>query len=514
MGWADEAVPFRHVLPCLAEGYTLGGVAMGFAGFWILVGASLVAAALLALALWAAIPLFMRRFIRTILTRPMSDTVAELYVSTRSTPPLDLLYTSLRATTGDIVIRPMGSAKPVRGFDDLSLVPAQLARRPKFETTPVDLSCTLGHRAKRPLRMSMPLYMSGMAYGLALTRDARLAMAKASGRVGIALNSGQGPFLVEERAVCSSYVLQFGRWAWNREDEILAKADMIEVQVGQGAMPGNAVISSPSEVGPEVRRLMHLPDGEAPNIHADLYLNRPDEPASLAQVVRHLRQRTDGVPIAVKMGAGDLLEADLDVALDAGVDVIVVDGGEGATGNAPITMSDHFGIPSLAALVRAQEHLQRRGARQDVDLLVSGGFREPGDFLKAYALGADAVGLATVVMFAMAHPQIGQTVPFLPPTDLVFYRSNPRVPLRVDEASVALSRFFESCRREMEMALRAMGYDDVHALSKRDVCAVDPEVAALAHVRYAAEPYVPEAPAGPEEQRRTLKNAVRRLEPV
>ncbi len=482
--------------------------------FWLALVASLAAALLLAAALWLSVPVFLRRLIRALLTRPMSDTIAELYVSTRSTPPMDLLYASLRATTGDVVIRPMGSAKPVRGFDDLSLVPAQLARRPKFESIPVRLNCRVGRRAKRPLEMSMPLYMSGMAYGLALTREARLAMARASGRVGIPLNSGQGPFLSEERELCSSYVLQFGRWAWNRDDAILARADMIEVQVGQGAMPGNAVIASPAEVGPEVKRRMHLPDGEAPSIHADLYLESPDRPASLSQVVRYLREHTDGVPIAVKMGAGDLLEADLDVALEAGVDVVVVDGGEGATGNAPITMSDHFGIPSLAALVRAREHLERRGVREDVDLLVSGGFREPGDFLKAYALGADAVGLATVVMFALAHPQIARTVPFLPPTDLVFYRANPRIRLRVDEAAIALTRFFESCRCEMELALRAMGYDDVKSLTRKDVCAVDPEVAALAHVRYAAEPYLPEGPNRPGAKREALRNLARRLEPV
>jgi len=333
-----------------------------------------------------------------------------------------------------------------------------------------------------------------MAYGLALTREARLAMARASGRLGIPLNSGQGPFLPEERALCASYVLQFGRWAWNRDDATLAQADMIEVQVGQGAMPGNAVLATPTEVGPEVRARMHLRPGESPDIHADLYLERPDRPAALQEVVRYLRDHTDGIPIAVKMGAGDRLEADLDVALEAGVDVIVVDGGEGATGNAPITMSDHFGIPSLAALVRAAEHLERRGARDRVDLCISGGFREPGDVLKAIALGADAVGLGTVVMFALAHPQIARTVPFLPPTDLVFYRARPRVPLDVDAASEAVVRFFTSCRKEMEVALRAMGYDSIHALSPTDVCAVDAEVAALAHVRYAGDPLLTGAP--------------------
>lgn len=455
--------------------------------FWLALGGALAALAIAVAVAALVLPAIARHLVRAVLSRPMSDTLTELYVSTRSTPPLDLLYTSLRAATGHLVIRPMGSAKPAHGFDDLSLVPAQLARRPRLESEAVDLGVVLGRHTRRPLKLSMPLYISGMAYGLAVTKATRLAMAKASGRVGVPLNSGQGPFLEEERELCSNYVLQFGRWAWNRDPSVLAKADMIEVQVGQGAMPGNAVIASPTEIGPEIRRLMGLPAGDAPDIHADLYLERPDHPASLDAVVRYLREHTDGVPIAVKMGAGDRIEEDVDVALDAGVDVIVIDGTEGATGNAPITLSDHFGIPSLAALARATRHLERRGARREVDLCVSGGFREPGDFLKAYALGADAVGLATVVMFALAHPQITRTVPFYPPTDLVFYRARPAIALDVDRAAEALVRFFDSCREEMEMAIRTMGHLKVSDLSRDDLCALDPDVAREANVRYVGD---------------------------
>jgi methylamine---glutamate N-methyltransferase subunit C len=462
--------------------------------FWTALAGALAALWLAAAAAALLLPWIMRHIVRALLTRPMSDTLAELYVSTRSTPPLDLLYTSLRSATGHLVIRPMGSAKPAHGFDDLALVPAQLAVRPRRVSEAVDLGAVLGHRARRPVRLAMPLYVSGMAYGLAVTEATRLAIARASGEIGIPVNSGQGPFLPEERRLASSYVLQFGRWDWNRDPEILRQADMIEVQVGQGAMPGNAVVASPDEVGPEVRRRMGLKPGQAPDIHADLYLEDPERPASLAAVIRHLRGVTDGVPIAVKMGAGDRLEEDLDVALEAGVDVVVVDGSEGATGNAPITLSDHFGIPSLNALVRAVRHLDRRGARGEVDLCISGGFREPGDFLKAYALGADAVGLATVVMFALAHPQIERTVPFYPPTDLVFYRSRPQIPLDVDRAAAALVNFFRSCEEEMAVALRTMGHGAVRDLSMADLCALDPEVARLTGVRYAGEDRSPHAP--------------------
>ncbi|MBX6722741.1 MAG: FMN-binding glutamate synthase family protein, partial [Dactylosporangium sp.] len=184
---------------------------------WLLVGVP-VATVLLALASAAVFfPHFVRRAIGHLLNRPISDTLAELYVSTKSTTLMQLLYLSMRSATGGVVIRPMGSAKPAKGFDDLSFVPGQLARQPLHERAPVELECVLGRRCRRPLRMSMPVMISGMAYGLALTKNARLALAKGARLAGVPLNTGQGPSFPEERAAAGTYIVQFGRWSWNRE---------------------------------------------------------------------------------------------------------------------------------------------------------------------------------------------------------------------------------------------------------------------------------------------------------
>lgn len=476
--------------------------------FWVVLLAVMVVVAAAVTILAIAVPALSRRMIKGILTRPMSDTLAELYLSARSTPPLDFLYSSLRSNSGDVVIRPMGSARPVHGFDDLAIVPAQLSRKPVLASDPVDLTATFGRRCAKPLHVSMPLYISGMAYGLALNKSARLALAKGSGQSRIPLNSGQGPFLREERELASHYVLQFGRWTWNRDPDILRQADMIEIQVGQGAMPGNAVIATPDEVAPDIKHLMHLGPDDAPIIHADLFLEDPHHPSTVHQVVRYLRDTVPDIPIALKMGAGDHIEADLDVALDAGVDVLVIDGAEGATGNAPITLSDHFGIPSLMALSRAIQHLDRTHTRQDIDLFVSGGFREPGDFLKAYAMGADAVGLGTIAMFALAHYQITKAVPFYPPTDLVFYRARPALALDVDRAARGLHHFLESCRKEMEIAIRTAGHTSVHDLSKSDLCSLDAEIAQITGCHYAGTPRATHTP--PETPRQTDSDATKR----
>ena len=462
------------------------------ASFWVL----LIGTPLLTLLVTAvAGVLFMgscaRVFIRVLLNRPISDTLAELFVSALSTPPLELLYLSLRSAKGDVIIRPMGSPKPRLGFDAVTLVPAQLARRPASTWEEADLRVQLGPRARRPLHLALPMFVSGMAYGLALSREARLALAEGAKLAGTALNSGQGPFFEEERRRAGAYILQFGRWKWNRSPEVLAAADMIEIQVGQGAMPGNAVLSTPASITDEVRELMHLAPGEPPTIHANLFLgDDPHDIATLAEVVAYLRRETPDIPLAVKMGAGHELEADLDVALDAGVDVIVIDGTEGATGNAPITLSDHFGLPSLVALSRARRHLERQGAVGRVDLVISGGFREPGDVLKAVAMGAKAVGLGTAAMFAIAHEHITAAVPFHPPTDLVFAKTAHQIPINPHAGAKGLANYLESCRREMAIALKAMGHTSLSELSLADLATLSDDIAAwtgIAHAGRAGE---------------------------
>lgn len=133
-----------------------------------------------------------------------------------------------------------------------------------------------------------------------------------------------------------------------------------------------------------------------------------------------LKAATGGVPIGMKLVPSGMLEADLDIALEAGVDFITLDGAQAGTkGSAPI-LQDDFGLPTLFGLCRAVRHLERRGVSGTVSLLIAGGLKTPGECLKAIALGADAVYLGSTVLFAAAHNQIAKTLPWEPPTELVF----------------------------------------------------------------------------------------------
>ena len=215
----------------------------------------------------------MRQRVRAALTRPMGDTLAELSVSTRATPPIDLRDTSLRSRSGHLVMPPMGSSRPAHDFDDRPLGSAQLAARPRRASEAVNLRSVPGRWARRPVRLARPRQIRAMAHGVAVTGATRRARARASGAV-------------------------VGRRARSREPQILRQAEMIEVQAWLGAMPGQAIVAPPDAVGPERRQRIGLGVGARPVIHVDLCLEDPERPATLAAVARHLREGTEGVPTA------------------------------------------------------------------------------------------------------------------------------------------------------------------------------------------------------------------------
>ena len=64
---------------------------------------------------------------------------------------------------------------------------------------------------------------------------------------------------------------------------------------------------------------------------------------------------------------------------------------QGGTGAGPDVIMEHSGIPSLAAIVEADQALKEINLREDVSLVAAGGIRSGADLAKALALGADAV---------------------------------------------------------------------------------------------------------------------------
>src|SRR5690606_11023172 len=130
------------------------------------------------------------------------------------------------------------------------------------------MSVTLGPRAKRPLKLDIPLIVSGMAYGLALSQRAKLGLARGAALAGTASNTGEGPILPLERALARHLIDQFGRASWGKDPERLQHADMIEIQLGQGASGGVGGVVKEDRTNPKLRSLLNLQPGEEAITHS------------------------------------------------------------------------------------------------------------------------------------------------------------------------------------------------------------------------------------------------------
>lgn len=104
---------------------------------------------------------------------------------------------------------------------------------------------------------------------------------------------------------------------------------------------------------------------------------------------------------------------------------------------------------------------------------MSGGYFTPGQCLKALALGADAIYLATVPLFALTHGQIDKVIPWEPPTTLLYYDSPTKTQLNIDQAATSVVNVLQSMVLEMEEAMRSLGKTSLKDLNSEDLVALD-----------------------------------------
>lgn len=420
-----------------------------------------------------------RRMVGRLMTDPYAENLWELISASRRPGLQGIVETNLRAEHGTVIQRPLGSPKRWPDLRNLVFDVAQLAKPPAGHDIVVDMRVTIGPRAKRPLRVSTPLLVSGMAWGLAVSLETKLALARGTALVDTATNTGEGVSHPLERAFARHLIVQFNRGGWGKSLEELRRADMIELQVGQGAQGGIGIKSPSHRLEPALRRAMGLRPGR-PLVTESQFPER--RRMTLPALVAWLRSVTDGVPIGVKLAPGKQLEADLERCLDAGVDVIAVDGAQAATKGSPPILQDDFGIPTLHALLRAVDFLERSGRRDQVSLIIGGGLYDPGDFLKVIALGADAVYIGSMALFALSHLQVFKALPWEPPTQLVFAGGKAADRLDVEQAAKRLANYLRSCTEEMALGVRSLGKTALSQLSRDDLMALDPVTAEICRV--------------------------------
>ena len=383
-----------------------------------------------------------------------------------------------RAKHGTPVTEPYGSSREVLTLDSLFFLPAMVDRFPVDEKS-VSTETVVGPSARRPLILQTPLMISAMSYTVSVTRRCKICMARGSSMAGSATNSGDAGFCVAERRNARKYVVQYNRGGYQNRPEQLRQADAIEIRFGQGALAGMAETIEGEDMDEEMAAQLNVEPGQSasrPFRHREL-----SSPEDLRGLVDNLRQVSEGVPVGVKFGAGRI-EADLDRAVDAGVDFVTVDGSHGGTAGSYETTINNTGVPIAYAIRRAALHLKRRGVDGKTSLIVCGGLRDSGDFAKALALGADAVYSATSVLTALSYAQIPKLPPGTSPLELYMNFGDFGDRLDVEEGSEAVGNFLSASTTEMAILTGAVGKTRVSDLCIEDLVATSDLAAAVTGV--------------------------------
>jgi methylamine---glutamate N-methyltransferase subunit C len=424
------------------------------------------------------------------LTEEYKDNPFLLFTVAEKMTPRAIIEAGMRAESGQALARPFGSPVVLSPWNKILLSPKQLFQLPTASTLEITTSTVIGPKAKRPLALDMPILITGMSYGGSLSLQLKIALAKGAAVAGTATNTGESAVTDEERGSAKFLIGQYHRGGWLSGPEQLGRLDAIEIQLGQGAWGG--AVEEPIKgdtIGEHLRKAWHLEKGEDTAINARM--PGKESVQDIIKMVQSMKQQYD-VPVGIKIAGSDYIEYELAVIAQTGADYIVIDGAEGGTSAAPPTLEDDLGLPTLHSLVRAVDWLTDNDLREEFSLIVTGGLATPGHFLKALALGADAVYIGTVAVMAAEQSQVVKTVPQAPPTELALYGGRMNDKLDIDKAAQHLANFLNSCLAEMKLAVQALGKNALSELSRSDLVAVDRELAEFAGIRYAGSPRRPQ----------------------
>lgn len=365
-------------------------------------------------------------------------------------------------------------------WNDLQFVTAQLARQPLLDDESVGTKLLIGPGSNRPLSLDIPLFVSDMSFG-ALSEEAKIAMATGAEMAGTGICSGEGGMLPEEQAANSRYFYELASGRFGFSMDKVKKCQAFHFKAGQGAktgtgghLPGSKVVGKIAEV----RELDEGRDAVSPARFPDFH-----SVEDYQQVAQQVREATGGIPIGVKMSAQHI-EDDIDFALAIGIDYLIIDGRGGGTGAAPNVFKNNISVPTMAAIARARNHLNRVG-REDVTLIGTGGLRTDADFAKAMALGADGIAISNSAMQAIGCLGMRACSTNNCPVGIATQKENLRARLKIQASAKRLQNYFEATTQLMIVLARACGHDELSKLTRSDLTTWKKEIADLTGVRFA-----------------------------
>ena len=321
-----------------------------------------------------------------------------------------------QAGTGGTLLSSMGNPKDYPVYWDKMLINASQVTNPSIDPLrePMEIRTYLGKKPGKierdengrivpnlapRLKLEIPVMFSAMSYG-SISYNAHESLARASKEMGTFYNTGEGGLHEDFYKWGDNTLVQVASGRFGVQKDYLDAGAAIEIKIGQGAKPGIGGHLPGAKVTPDISRARMIPEGTdaiSPAPHHDIYSIE-----DLRQLVFSLKEATAyQKPVIVKISAVHNVAAIASGIARSGADIIAIDGYRGGTGAAPTRIRDNVGIPIELALAAVDQRLRDEGIRDNVSIVVGGSIRNSADIVKAIALGADAVYIATSALLAL-----------------------------------------------------------------------------------------------------------------
>jgi len=324
-----------------------------------------------------------------------------------------------QAESGAVILTGMGCDKSHFTYWDRLLLNASQVTNPSIDPLrePMELRTYLGAKPDRidmemedgefllkttltpQLCLDTPIMFSAMSYG-AVSLNVHKALARAATECGTYFNTGEGGLDKSLYKYGEHTIVQVASGRFGVHPKYLDAGAAVEIKIGQGAKPGIGGHLPGEKVTKNVSKTRMIPIGSdalSPAPQHDIYSIE-----DLRQLIYAIKEATNySKPISVKIAAVHNVTAIASGMVRAGADIIALDGVRGSTGAAPKVIRDNVGIPIELAIAQVDQRLRDEGIRNRASVVASGGIRSSADVVKAIALGADAVYIATAALVAM-----------------------------------------------------------------------------------------------------------------
>lgn len=384
-----------------------------------------------------------------------------------------------QAATGGVLLTSMGSPSKIPVYWDRMLLNASQVTNPPIDPLrePMETRTFLGAKPTRvrrdkygniitklPPRLDLktPIMFSAMSYG-SISYNAHESLARAAEELGILYNTGEGGLHEDFIKYGSNTIVQVASGRFGVHKDYLNSGAAIEIKMGQGAKPGIGGHLPGEKISGDIARTRMIPEGSdaiSPAPHHDIYSIE-----DLRQLVFSVKEATAyKKPVIVKVAAVNNIAAVASGIARSGADIIAIDGFRGGTGAAPMRIRDNVGIPIELALASVDQRLRDEGIRNNVSLVVGGSIRNSADVVKAIALGADAVYIATAAMLALGCRLCGSCHQGRCNWGIATQREDLTKRLNPDQGYLRLVNLVTAWTHEATEIMGGMGINSIEAL--------------------------------------------------